>query len=90
MDLETWLEKNEADLYEMGTVEEIATAAWQAAQAAERERTKELVECLKLAIHCHGCLLTSDPPVEAWKYHQVSEKARAAIAKYEDDRGPAI
>jgi hypothetical protein len=43
MTFEAWLKKNEADLYEMGTVEEIATAAWQAAQQVEREREARLV-----------------------------------------------
>ena len=41
----------------------------------------ELVEALELARTSHGLLLMGDPPQEAWKYHRVDEKIRAALAK---------
>jgi len=44
-----------------------------------------LVEALELALSCNGVTLLSDPPKDAWKYHQVEAKARAALKAMEEE-----
>ena len=46
-----------------------------------------LVEALELALSCNGVTLLSDPPKDAWKYHQVEAKARAAMKALEESNG---
>ena len=37
------------------------------------------LEALELALRCHGVMLLSDPPKDAWKYHGVEAEANKAI-----------
>ncbi len=40
---------------------------------------KQALEALELALRCHGVMLLSDPPKDAWKYHGVEADANKAI-----------
>ena len=42
-------------------------------------------EALRLAAMCHGRILLTDPPQDAWKYHGVDEAIRQALAAKESD-----
>lgn len=50
---------------------------------ALKAQNAALSDALNLALRCHGQMLLSDPPQEAWKYHRVDEVARAALATQE-------
>jgi len=43
------------------------------------EAMKQALEALELALRCHGVMLLSDPPKDAWKYHGVEADANKAI-----------
>jgi len=43
------------------------------------EAMKQALEALELALRCHGVMLLSDPPQDAWKYHGVEADANKAI-----------
>ena len=47
---------------------------------AENERLREALE---LAFSCHGKVLMSDPPQDAWKFHRVNEVIAAALRREE-------
>ena len=40
---------------------------------------KQALDALELALRCHGVMLLSDPPKDAWKYHGVEADANKAI-----------
>ncbi len=44
------------------------------------EKIRLLRETLQAAKYCHGKVLTSMPPRDAWEYHQISEKINQALA----------
>lgn len=59
---------------------------WDKAAAELRrlhEVNVELFEMLVLALNCHGKMLLSDPPQDAWKYHNVEARIRAVLKKAE-------
>jgi hypothetical protein len=94
MDLETWLEKNEADLYEMGTVEEIATAAWQASQAEQANVIANQMEMLNrlrnerdALLRDVGLLVDDDFGSQCWtmSLENAAKRLRKLVAKMRDD-----
>lgn len=89
-DFEEWYDENLQELLK-GNLHDALAEAWQAAQAAERERTKELVYVLKEAVDCG--LVPKTPASEggASKYARrviAAYTIRAAIAKYEEINEP--
>ena len=87
MTFEEWADAN--NMTENGKAE--SRKAWQAAQKAERERTKELVEVLKEAVDCGLVPKTSASEGGASKYARqviAADSIRAAIAKYEETNEP--
>lgn len=45
----------------------------------EQQAMQMAIEALELALRCHGVMLLSDPPKDAWKYHSVEANANKAI-----------
>lgn len=86
MDFETWIKTfpEELDAPSIG----FAGKAWQAAQAAEMERAKPLVEALKEAIDSGIVPISSASEGGANKYSRqvlAADRIRAAIAKYDGE-----
>ena len=52
-------------------------------QEALRRQNERLREALELAFSCHGKVLMSDPPQDAWKFHRVNEVIAAALRREE-------
>ena len=50
-------------------------------QEALRRQNERLREALELAFSCHGKVLMSDPPQDAWKFHRVNEVIAAALRR---------
>lgn len=48
---------------------------------AVEEENDRLRQLLQLARSSHGVFLATDPPRDAWKYNQVSEKISEALEK---------
>jgi hypothetical protein len=46
---------------------------------AKDEALRLALEALELALRCHGVMLLSDPPKDAWKYHGVEANTNKAI-----------
>lgn len=52
-------------------------------QEALRRQNERLREALELAFSCHGKVLMSDPPQDAWKFNRVDEVINAALRREE-------
>jgi len=50
---------------------------------ALRLENERLREALELAFSCHGKVLMSDPPQDAWKFNRVDEVINAALRREE-------
>jgi len=55
-----------------------------ASMSTLREAAQQALEALELALRCHGVMLLSDPPQDAWKYHGVEADANKAITALRD------